>query len=240
MVVLLLRIAPRRIGRREIKPAVLAKPHFVARACERFGAGLCFHAFRRETKKEGDDMKHLTWIALALLLIPAAGRAQDQQVQQAQPVANPVSSNIKQQLAHFSKIMVAAADSMPADKFNYSPTPQQMTFAHLTAHIATSNTFLCSKISGTPAPDLKLADTDPKDQLVAGLKASFDYCTTALAAVDDSKLGQPIMLFGNHPNTIAGAMISITNDWADHYSTQAGYLRLNGILPPTAQPAPAK
>jgi hypothetical protein len=210
----------------------------VARACERFGAGLCFAAFRQETKKqEEDDMKRMAWIALALLLVPAAGRAQDQQ---AQPVANPVSSNIKQQLERYSKIMVAAADSMPAEKFNYSPTPPQMTFAHLTAHIATSNMFLCSKISGTPAPDLKLADTDPKDQLVAGLKASFDYCTTALAAVDDSKLGQPIMLFGNHPNTIAGAMISITDDWADHYSTQAGYLRLNGILPPTAQPAPAK
>ena len=181
-------------------------------------------------------MKRLAWIALVLLLIPAVGRAQDQQ---AQPVANPVSSNIKQQLARFSKIMVAAADAMPAEKFNYSPTPQQMTFAHLTAHIATSNMFLCSKISGTPAPDLKLADTDPKDTLVAGLKASFDYCTTALTAVDDSKLGQPIVLFGSRPNTIAGAMISITDDWADHYSTQAGYLRLNGILPPTAQPAPA-
>jgi hypothetical protein len=95
-------------------------------------------------------MKRLAWIALALFLVLAAGRAQDQQ---AQPVANPVSSNIKQQLARYSKIMVAAADSMPADKFNYSPTPQQMTFAHLTAHIATSNTFLCSKISGTlPRP----------------------------------------------------------------------------------------
>jgi hypothetical protein len=181
-------------------------------------------------------MKRLAWIALALLLFPAAVGAQDQQVA---PVPNPVSSNIKQQLARFSKIMVAAADLMPADKFTYSPTPQQMTFAHLTAHIATSNTFLCSKISGTPAPDLKLADTDPKDQLVAGLKASFDYCTTALAAVDDSKLGETIVLFGNRPSTIAAAMISITDDWADHYSTQASYLRLNGILPPTAQPAPA-
>jgi len=186
---------------------------------------------------EDDNMKRLAWFAAALLLIPAAVRAQEQT---AQPVANPVSTNIKQQLARYSKIMVAAADAMPAEKFNYYPTPQQMTFAHLTAHIATSNTFLCSKISGTPAPDLKLADTDPKDQLVAGLKASFDYCTTALAAVDDSKLGQPITLFGNRPNTMAGAMISITNDWADHYSTQASYLRLNGILPPTAQPAPAK
>jgi hypothetical protein len=27
------------------------------------------------------------------------------------------------------------------------------------------------------------------------------------------------------------------DDWADHYSQLANYLRLNGILPPTARPA---
>jgi len=26
-----------------------------------------------------------------------------------------------------------------------------------------------------------------------------------------------------------------TGDWADHYSQMANYLRLNGILPPTAK-----
>jgi hypothetical protein len=31
-------------------------------------------------------------------------------------------------------------------------------------------------------------------------------------------------------------MLVIATDWADHYSTAASYLRLNGILPPTAQP----
>jgi hypothetical protein len=31
-------------------------------------------------------------------------------------------------------------------------------------------------------------------------------------------------------------MITIANDWADHYSTAASYLRLNDILPPSAQP----
>ena len=34
----------------------------------------------------------------------------------------------------------------------------------------------------------------------------------------------------------AFALIALTNDWADHYSSAAMYLRLNGLLPPTAQP----
>jgi hypothetical protein len=31
-------------------------------------------------------------------------------------------------------------------------------------------------------------------------------------------------------------MIVLTDDFADHYSSAATYLRLNGLLPPTAQP----
>jgi len=81
-----------------------------------------------------------------------------------------------------------------------------------------------------------LKESDGKDKLVAGLKASFDFCTTALAKVDDSKLGDEVELFGGRKGPRAFALIALTNDWADHYSSAAMYLRLNGLLPPTAQP----
>src|ERR1700681_1336352 len=152
------------------------------------------------------------------------------------PVANPVSSFVKQQLTRYNKNMVAAAEAMPAEKYSFKPTPEMNSFAHLTIHIAEGNNTLCSKISGTPAPSEKLTDDDPKDKLVAGLKASFDFCTTALANVDDSKLGEPMVLFGRFPSSRAGALIALSNGFADHYGAQAIYLRLNGILPPTAQP----
>ena len=153
------------------------------------------------------------------------------------PVANPVSSFVKQQLAHFNKNMVAAAEAMPAEKYSFKPTPEMNTFAHLTMHIAEGNNLLCSQISGTPAPTSdKLAETDSKDKLVGGLKASFDFCTTALANVDDSKLSEPMVLFGRVPSSRAGALIALGMGFADHYGQQAIYLRLSGILPPTAQP----
>jgi len=37
----------------------------------------------------------------------------------------------------------------------------------------------------------------------------------------------------------AGVIIITTGDWADHYSQEAIYLRLNGLLPPTAKKKPA-
>jgi hypothetical protein len=181
-------------------------------------------------------MKHLRSVAVSALLAAFFAVASTQ-AQDAAPVANPVTTTVKAQLARYGKNMVAAADSMPADKYNFKPTPEMITFGHLVGHIAQSNAFLCSKISGVAAPDSKLADTDPKDKLVAALKASFEFCTTVLANVDDSKLSDPLVLFGNRPSSRAGALITLSDDWYDHYSAQAVYLRLNGILPPTAQPA---
>jgi DinB superfamily len=153
------------------------------------------------------------------------------------PVANPVSSFVKQQLTRYTKNMIAAAEAMPAEKYNFKPTPEMNTFAHLTMHIAEGNNALCAQISGAPAPTgEKLAEDNPKDKLVAGLKASFDFCATALANVDDSKLSEPMLLFGRVPSSRAGALIALSSGFADHYGAQAIYLRLNGILPPTAQP----
>jgi DinB superfamily len=181
-------------------------------------------------------MKPMAWMTLALLpVLFAAAAAKAQEASGS--VANPVTSTVKAQLTRYAKNMVAAADLMPAEKFGFKPTPEMNTFGHLTMHIAQSNNFLCSKISGTAAPDVKLTDTDAKDKLVAALKASFEYCTTSLANVDDSKLGEPMTLFGNRPASRAAALIALSDDWYDHYGTQAVYLRLNGILPPTAQPA---
>jgi hypothetical protein len=175
---------------------------------------------------------------ILFVALATAGAVNAQQT--AAPVANPVSTTVKNQLGRFSKNMVAAAESMPAEKYNFKPTPEMNSFGHLVIHIIQSNELLCSKISGTAAPESKLADTDTKDKLVAGLKSSFDFCTTALANVDDSKLSDSLVLFGNRPASRAAALIALSDGWNDHYGAQAIYLRLNGILPPTAQPAPAK
>jgi len=150
--------------------------------------------------------------------------------------ASPVADTIRSQAERRGKIMAAAAEEMPPDKFGFKPTPAQMSFGELTLHIAKSNNFLCSGISGTPEPaDLKLTEKDPKEKLTGALKASFDYCATALSKVDDSRLTEQVPFFGGRQVTRAAAMIALSNDWADHYAAQAMYLRLNGLLPPTAQ-----
>ena len=155
-----------------------------------------------------------------------------------QQTKSPVSDILREALAGREKNTVAAFEAMPADKYGFKPTPEQMTFGHLAAHIVSSNYFFCSNVGDVPQSKTEeLKDTDSKDKLVAAMKASCEFCHTALAKADDSKLGDSITWFDGKPRARAAAFLALASSWADHYGMAAMYLRLNGVFPPTARPA---
>lgn len=187
----------------------------------------------------------LAFLALLALTTLLAGQDKPQPAQaepsktapaKAEPSKNPVTDVVKEILPRQQKNLIAAVESMPADKFGWSPTPAQMAFGHLVLHMAMSNIELCSKTGKMPPPPMRPAGDTDKDRLLADLTRSFLYCDAALSKVDDSKLGDSIEIYGGKQVSVAFALIALTNDWADHYSAAAIYLRLNGVLPPTAQP----
>lgn len=151
-------------------------------------------------------------------------------------IKNPVTGVVKDALARREKNITAAIEAMPANKFDFKPTPDQMTFGHLALHIVESNNYFCSTAAGIAEPKSNLKDTDGKDKLLAAVKDSFAFCKTALDKVDDSKLGDSVKDFGGHEQPRAWALVGFAASCADHYGTAAMYLRLNGLLPPTAQP----
>ena len=170
----------------------------------------------------------LPLLATALVAAPAFAQA---------PAADPVVSSAHRVYARTSKNILAAADQMPADKYGYKPTAGQWTFGKIVSHIAQSNGGICSAISGNPAPDtVKVPETATKDELVAGLKASFAFCDAAFANLHDAQLGDEITFFRGTKAPRAAALMELTADLPDHYSQMAMYLRLNDQLPPSAAP----
>ena len=173
-----------------------------------------------------------TLVIPALLLLAASAAAQTTPA----PTKDPVSSALRDILPGRRKNTIAAVEAMPAEKFNYKPTADQMTFGHLVVHIAETNDLLCSKAAAVPAPKVDEAkETDSKDKLVAALKASFDFCSDALAKMDDSRLAETTEIFPGRQGSRAWASMILAGAWADHYAQAAMYLRLNGALPPTAK-----
>lgn len=178
-------------------------------------------------------MKYIA--ATSLMLLVVAPLLMGQGMQSSAPTANPIVSTVRQMEGRYARNLTGAADEMPAEKYGYRPTPEQMSFAHLIMHTAEANNSLCAAVAGEKPRELKLSESDSKETLSKALKDSFSYCEQVLAKADDSTLGQTVTLYEGQTGTRGAALIRLAAGWADHYSAAAMYLRLNNLLPPSAQ-----
>jgi uncharacterized damage-inducible protein DinB len=170
-------------------------------------------------------------LVLPLLVLSAAALAQ--------PSKNPVTDVLRESLNGRENNTVAAIQEMPGDKFGFKPTAEQMSFGQLAGHMVEGNYFFCAKVGDVPQPKFEeLQETAGKDKLLAAVRTSFAFCRTALAQAEDAKLGDLIKDFTGHDRPRAWAALALASSWADHYGAAAMYLRLNGLLPPTAQKKP--
>lgn len=150
---------------------------------------------------------------------------------QPSPVADAFRANTKK----VANRLILSAEEMPQAKYGYKPTAAQMTFGEVVAHLAEDNDVICSTIAGVPAPTRpEMAATDTKAHLVARLKETFAFCDQALATLDDTKIADTLS-FAGLSETRALIMFQSAGHWSDHYSQFAIYLRVNGLLPPTAK-----
>ena len=149
---------------------------------------------------------------------------------------SPVAEAVRSSALRAANNFIAAAEDMPAAKYSFKPSPAQMSFGEVIGHMASGNDALCSSIGGVAAPRRSaLPAGAAKEQLVARLRETFRFCESALAKVDDSRLDESVPYFEEQAVPRAAVMISAAEEWAGHYSQIAVYLRLNGLLPPTAK-----
>src|SRR6185503_6187156 len=83
----------------------------------------------------------------------------------------------------FGDRLLTAFDSIPADKYDYRPTPVQQTVGFIAQHLEGANYGLCERLGGpprvkTPKDTLPTAVKArwPKDTLIARLDASLRFC----------------------------------------------------------------
>ena len=190
-------------------------------------------------------------VALVALALPV-GLAAQQPQSPSTPPANPITQVFRGRTMALQRNLAQAFDSIPESKFAYKPTPAQLTIGYIAQHLAADNYLFCNAFGDMKAtvedkdrttPDSVKA-TWPRAELVTKLKASFDFCERAFTQLDDAKLAETVSVtFGNGQSRSmprAQMVLGHVIDMADHYSQLANYMRLNGMLPPTALPRPPR
>jgi hypothetical protein len=188
------------------------------------------------------------YVLLLALALPANLAAQQPA---AGPPANPITTVFRNRTLSLQRNLAQAFDSIPERLFSYKPTPVQLSIGYVAQHLANDNYLFCNAFGAMKAPqaaeDTTTADsvkaTWPKARLMERLNASFAFCESAFAQLDDSKLADQVTLsFRGQSRDVPRVSMVLGHvvDMADHYSQIANYMRLNNMVPPTALPRPAQ
>jgi len=177
--------------------------------------------------------------------IKTATNAAAPQAQTAQP-ATTLASALDHEVSAVEKLVTEAAEAMPEDKFNFSPESLNIpgsnykgvrTFAVQVKHIATSNYFIWSGITGEKPPASLKDGNGPEDvktkaEILSFLKDSFALGHKAAALLTPENMLQT----PEHSKStrLRLATFGVAHAF-DHYGQMVEYLRMNGIVPPASQ-----
>ena len=149
---------------------------------------------------------------------------------------NPLTNHNKMVYGVVQKIIVRAAEKMPEENYSFQPTPAVRTFGQLVGHIADSQYFFCSRVTGekSPAPANEKTKTT-KAELIAALNEAFAYCTTKYEGVTDASGAESVKLMGSDSPKLGVFTTNLVHTM-EHYGNVVTYLRLKDIVPPTSEP----
>jgi len=156
-----------------------------------------------------------------------------------------MTTSYRNRITNLHRLLAQAFDSIPESKFSYKPTPAQQSIGYVAQHLVQDNYFFCNdfgaKKATRPPEDTAVPDTVraawPKAKLVEQLKASFAFCADAFTQIDDAKLAESFDVTAGGQTRQVVRMARVFGhamDMQDHYSQIANYMRLNGMLPPSA------
>ena len=138
-------------------------------------------------------------------------------------------------LENVQKKFAELAAAVPADKFNWRPSPDARSFAKLFLHVAGERYGILALMGAqTPADiDLKTMEKSTTDQarIVADLNKSWDFAKKNIQSMANSDFAKPIPKLG--PEANAGDVVYIlVSDAHEHLGQAIAYARQNGIVPP--------
>jgi DinB superfamily len=185
-------------------------------------------------------MKRLTMIAVVLL---AAGcwaftaRTQDMKKAEAPKPALGPSAALLEEWNDVGRRLIAIAEDMPEDKYDYKPKPEMRSWVGQLLHAAQGSYYFINPVLGKPFPkdDPDMAELKTRAQIVAFVKKCFADGAEVIKAQGDAGMSKTVDA-GGQLTRIDALGYGLTGHANEHYGQIVVYYRLNGLVPPESRP----
>jgi hypothetical protein len=189
-------------------------------------------------------------LAMLIFTVTALGQTTTSTVAPSTPQTQTpppsIASTVDREISGVEKQVVDAAEAMPEDKFNFSPESLNIpgadykgvrSFAVQVKHVAASNYFLWSHLTGDKLPEGLKDGNGPenlksKADILKFLKDSFALGHKAAATLTTENMLQPPE--DSKSPRLYLATFGVAHAY-DHYGQMVEYLRMNGIVPPASR-----
>nr|WP_315231541.1 DinB family protein [uncultured Flavobacterium sp.] len=128
--------------------------------------------------------------------------------------------------------LLAVAEAMPEDKYDYKPAEREMSFREQLFHIQDNMNWLgTTHFSGEKYVKKEAVKGLSKAQIIQEIKASFDKAKAFVQNTNDIELSQKVDFFAGPKSKLQ--ILNLMQDHVTHHRAQIlVYLNLNGIQPP--------
>jgi len=156
------------------------------------------------------------------------------------PAAGP-SAAVLEQWNDIGRKLIAIAEDLPEDKYDYKPNADSRTFRALLLHVSASMYFFTDpaqnkkpRYTDDPKPaDLKINN---KADLVAFVKQCVKDGADVIQAKGDKGMSEAVNAGGPRLNRVDELAYGLAEHSGEHYGNLVVYYRINGMVPPESRP----
>ncbi len=129
--------------------------------------------------------------------------------------------------------LIDVAEAMPAERYEFKPTPEVQTFGDQLVHVAGIVQRFIDSAKGAKSESDHPHMPMTKAEVISLLKETFQAGQGMITSLTDAQLVEPMKFpFGDRIVSRYGFWMGPLYPVADHYGQLVIYLRLNGIVPP--------
>ena len=147
---------------------------------------------------------------------------------------NPLSAEVKRMYQGTKNNLTRAAEKVPEADYGFKPVPTVRTFGEEVGHAAEWQMRSCAAAKGEQ-PTNPAAGKSSKADLLAALKAGFDYCDAVYDSLTDASATQQVKFLNRDQSRLATLYFNVSHN-NETYGTMVPYMRLKGIVPPSSEP----